>query len=544
MDIINKEKISSFQFFSWWKKNQLTIVFLLTLVAICYVNSLKNDFVSDDIYGIVNNENISELSSVFSNPLNLLRPLSYYLINKCFGLNPAPYRMLGILFHAGSVIALFLLVYLLMDKITATTAAAIFAVHPLLTESITWISSGYYPQYSFFILLALILFLFSFKNKKTYYFSVISFGLALLTSEKAVVFMPILFVLFALLEKSLKDWRKLIMYFSLGGTWVLVYVFAVPKRVSSLQAEFYQTPQNINPFYQIPIAIGSYLKLIFWPKALTLYHSEMVFSTTQYAFYLSVFVLFLSAIFYFYKKNRLVFFWLCFFILSLLPMLTPFGISWIVAERYIYLGSMAIFVLIAMCFKKLNGEGEIKPIFLALLVLIISCLSFRTIKRNQDWQTQDTLWLSMAETSPSSPQNHNNLGDLYSRRGDFEKAIQEFQWAIQLRPNYGDAYHNLASTYAQIQEYDLAIESYGQAIKFNPNLWQSYQGLASIYFEQEKFEEAAQLMEQAVSINPNNANLHLNLGIIYLEMEQQEKAQYEFQTAVQLDPEIEKLFIE
>ncbi len=70
--------------------------------------------------------------------------------------------------------------------------------------------------------------------------------------------------------------------------------------------------------------------------------------------------------------------------------------------------------------------------------------------RNFDWKNQDTLWLATAKTSPSSHQNHNNLGDLYARRGEYEKAVEEFKKAIELKPDYGDAYHNLANVYHQI----------------------------------------------------------------------------------------------
>ena len=101
--------------------------------------------------------------------------------------------------------------------------------------------------------------------------------------------------------------------------------------------------------------------------------------------------------------------------------------------------------------------------------LHLFALSVRTITRNADWKNQDTLWLATAKTSPSSPQNHNNLGDYYGRQGDLEKAAEEFKTAIKLKPNYGDAYHNLANIYHQMGEDDLAIENYRKALSFNPN---------------------------------------------------------------------------
>lgn len=527
-----EQKFLSFNLKAWSKKNRLALGLLTVLVFAAYANSLGNDFVADDVYALVNNERLDEFGYIFANPLGFIRPLIYYTINKLFGLTPAFYRIVGILFHLGATLVTYLLVSLLINATTAAFAASLFAVHPILIESVAWISGGYYAQYGFFLLLALLLYIFSLKEKKFYFLSMVSFVLALLSSEKAAFFPLILLTAFLAFEEIFKDWKKLIIPFLISGLWVLLYVGQVSQRVTTLQTEFYQAPQTINPLHQIPIAITSYLELIFWPKNLTLYHSEMTFSPGEYLLRLAVFLTFLSIIAYAYiRKNRQVFFWLSFFIISLLPMLTPLGISWIVAERYVYLGSLGIFTSVALLIKKLNEIKKIKPAPLIIFGLIILTLLTRTVVRNQDWKNQDALWLATAKTSPSSPQNHNNLGDLYGRRGDFERSVEEFKKAIELKPGYADAYHNLANTYQQMGKTDEAVKNYQEAIKFNPNLWQSYQNLAAIYFEQEEFELAREWMEKAVEINPQNANLHLNLGTVYLKLEDAQRAQEEFQKA-------------
>lgn len=217
-------------------------------------------------------------------------------------------------------------------------------------------------------------------------------------------------------------------------------------------------------------------------------------------------------------------------------MLTPFKVAWVVAERYVYLGSLGIFFIIALIIQKVGLLFKNKQLSYALLIIIILMLGIRTINRNSDWKNQDTLWLSAEKTSVSSPQNHNNLGDYYGRQGDLEKAVSEFKKAIELKPGYADAYHNLANTYQQISKTELAIENYKKAVEFNPLLWQSFQNLAGIYFEQEKFELAQENMQKAIKASPENANLYLNSGIIYLKLDNQEQAQKQFEKAIQLDP--------
>jgi tetratricopeptide (TPR) repeat protein len=223
--------------------------------------------------------------------------------------------------------------------------------------------------------------------------------------------------------------------------------------------------------------------------------------------------------------------------------LTPFGISWIVAERYVYLGTLGILVLIAYAIQKIGELSQVRlgrNISSPILAIILLAFSFRTIIRNLDWKNQDTLLLATAKTSPSSAQNHNNLGDYYVRQGNLEKAIEEFKKAIELLPGYADAYHNLANTYLYMGKTDLAVENFQKALSVNPNLWQSHQSLTAIYYAQGKFPEALKEMEITIKLNPDNPDLYSDLGIIYLRINEKLKARTAFQQALQLDPNNEK----
>lgn len=522
----------------WFKKNWKTFIFLAFLVFTVYLNSLGNEFVSDDISGILENKNLGSLSHTFSRPLLFIRYLLYFVAYKLGGLNPFFYRIINIVFHLGAVWLVYALISLISKPPLAFFTAGIFAVHPILTESVTWISGGGYSQYSFFLLLALLIYVLSTKNKKLFLVSIFSFTLSLLSSEKVIFFPLILLVFMIAFQDIRKNWKRLIPFFALSGVWGLLYLGKIGQRVVSLETTYYQTPGMDNPLIKIPIAVTSYLELIFWPKNLTLYHSEeFYFSQIEYFLRLGLFLLFLAAIVYFFKKDRRVFFWLSFFLIALSPTLTPLRIAWWVAERYAYLATLGVFFVVALGIFKIGQKFNNQELSWIIFALIILALSGRTIIRNMDWKNEDTLWLATAKTSPRSPKNHNNLGDYYSRHGDYQKAIEEFKTAIELMSNYGDAYHNLANIYRQIGNNEEAIANYQKALSFNPNLWQSHQNLAARYFEGGKLDLALQELEEAVKINPQNPALYINLGIVYLQLEEKEKAKEEFQRALQLDPQ-------
>jgi len=511
----------SFSFADFFRENRLALIFLALLILIAYANSFGNGFVSDDVGGFLKNPNVGNFSNVFSGPVHFsVSAFFQFIAYHLGGLHPFTFRSINILSHLGVVILIYTLLALSTKKQIALIAAVLFAVHPVLTESVSWISGGLYSLYSFFFLLAFLFYLFSENNKRYFYFSIAFYVLALFSSEKALG----LFLVFALYELafgSLKhNWKKILPFFLVSFFLLIVYALKIGYRTTALETQSYQAIGGMyNPLVQIPVAIGSYLKLVFWPAKLTLYQTEMSFSQGQYLILLLLTLLFVATLIWSWRKNKTIFFWLAFFVIALLPTLTPLKISWIVAERYVYLGTLGIIVSFAILADKfLNLNENAKMVGWFALILIVASLSVRTIIRNRDWRSEDTLWLATAAVAPSGQQIHNNLGDVYARQGNFQKAIEEFTLATQINPNYADAWHNLANTYQQVGQIDLALENYQKALSINPQLWQSYQNMAAIYFNAGQFDAALENIKKAAELNPTDETLKQNLQIIEAQM--------------------------
>ena len=536
--IVNEleDRIKSFSFRLLFKKHWKVFVILTLLVCIAYANSLHSDFVSDDIRSILKNDEINKIGFIFDRRGISLHSTFCFIINKLVGKTPIFYRLVNICFHLGAVLLTYILFTILIDSKVAFFIASILAVHPIQIESVTWISGAGYVEHGFFVLFVILAYMLSKKNKKLFFISIIGFIFSIFSSHLALV-LPIILLLFVISFGDIRrDWKSLIPFFVIITVVALIQLKGVSQRVTTFQADYYHDTNLLNPLLQIPIAITSYLELIFWPVDLTLYHSEMSFSQTEYIFRLIVFIIFLGIIVYSFRRSRRVFFGLSFFLVSLSLTLTPFGITWIVAERYVYFGAIGIFLVFALWIKKLSETKKLNIAIRILFPLIIISLLTRTVIRNIDWKNEDNLWIATARTSPSSPNTHNNLGDVYSRHGEWEKAVYEFKKAIEIKPGYADAYHNLAHTYYLMGKLTEAIESYQNAIHFNPNLWQSYQNLAGIYFELENINLAMEYLKKAIEVNPTNSQLRTNLGIAYLMLDRKLEAREEFEKSLQLDP--------
>ncbi|MDP3973701.1 MAG: tetratricopeptide repeat protein [Candidatus Daviesbacteria bacterium] len=523
-----------------FKRNWIFILFLVILILITYANSLNNAFLSDDLAEIVNNPKVGDLSSIFTRPFGFIRLIVYWAAYHIGGLNPAVFRFTNFLFHIGSTITIFfILVKLYRSRLIAFLAAAIFAVHPAFAEAVVWISGGMYPQYSFFLLLSFYFYISSEKKALFYWASVVFFLFSFMSHPVMPAGLFLIFPLYDLCFGNLKKhWIKSIPFLLILVAYIFINLGALSERESTLQTVHYQERGVDNIFIIIPIALSSYFELIFWPQTLTLYHSELFFNTYIFILRASVTLLFFAAAIFAFFKNKSIFFWLAFFFLALSPTLTPFRLNWIMAERYLYLASLGIIIPFVLLLKKVYKlSDKFKMVVLVLSIIIISLLSIRTIFRNIDWKNEDNLWIATGKTSPSSPNTHNNLGDVYGRWGDKQRSLQEFLYAIQLKEDYADAYHNAGNVYKELGQNDKALEYYQKAASLSPVLWQSYQNMAAIYFEMQQYDKAIEAIQKGISINPKNPNILSNLGVIYLTMNDKEKAKEIFMQVLTMDPQ-------
>jgi len=122
-------------------------------------------------------------------------------------------------------------------------------------------------------------------------------------------------------------------------------------------------------------------------------------------------------------------------------------------------------------------------------------------------------------------------------QGNYEKAIAEFQKALQLEPDNTDAHRNLGTAYGALGMLEEAASAYEKAIELDPNFGEAYGDLAGIYVYLGKLPEAIAAGQKAIELTPNYATAHNNLGSAYSELEMIEEAIAEYQEAIRLDPE-------
>jgi protein O-GlcNAc transferase len=130
----------------------------------------------------------------------------------------------------------------------------------------------------------------------------------------------------------------------------------------------------------------------------------------------------------------------------------------------------------------------------------------------------------------------NNLGNVLRQQGKLEEAIQSYQQALSLNPNYAQAHNNLGNIFQEQGKLEEALQSYQQALSLNPDFVQAHNNLGNALRQQGKLEEALQSYQQALKINPDFVQTHNNLSDIFRQQGKLEEAVQSYQQVIRLNP--------
>lgn len=482
------------------------------LAVLVFFNGMRGEFVSDDIPGIVNNSVVQNLGIAISK-ISLQHTL-WALVYAMFGLNELPFHLLSLAFHIINVFLFFIIIYNLFDKKIAGITSVLYAVHPLTSETILWISAFNYLLNTFFLYISVVLYLLYVKSgEKKYLISILVIFTTLIFTFPNFWILTIPFFIaglhFFLLQKdyNLKFLVKLIPLFLLG---ILAFYYfghyrsgiQVGERISSLA-----TPEATPYFNRLPYSFYMTGELLIYPKNLTLYHEGEILSKVKLHSMTVLTILFFIALFILWRKpkNRTVVGLIALIFISILPVFSPLQVAWFAAERYLYVAVGLFSTLIAMWFIHLDKKNAGKSLAVILTFVLATVYSIRTFARTYDWKTRKSLWLATEKVSPFSHRAHNNLGDVYGVEGDWEKSIAHFKRAIEIKPTYSEAIHNLGNTYMLLGELETAKKLFLLSIEQNPNLYQSLHKLGLVEYNLGNTEVAKQYFEQSLRVNPEYA---------------------------------------
>ncbi len=577
------------------RKTAISVLLIAILSFASYFNIFRNEFVWDDHVFILDNPDIRSFSNLplfFAKDVDgLYRPLRslyYTFIYSLAGKNEFLYHFSSLFLHTAISILVFFIIFEIIGKrYVAMLAALIFAAHPIHTERVANMTGSFDMLGIFFMLLSFYLYIkFSKSNSKKYFlFSVLSLFIAVFSSEEAVT-LPLLIVIYEFCfnrEKFNKDElkNKIIKnyapYFVIALFYVAIRFFFIGVRG---RVEGYPAGNFFLTMLTMLKAYINYIYLLIFPVNLTLFH-DIKAAASLLDFKVLISALALIAILFFairHYKNKVLFFSVFWFFITLIPMSNILPLQVFMAERYLYAPSIAFSLLVSYLliaifnfnFKNARVKGVVKHGIVLFVILLLSFYIFSTINRNKDWKDNLTLWSKTAATNPYNSRAHDNLGFAYELEGNEAKALEEFELAVKLQDDNFRAWGNLGAAYGRLGKYnesiaalkksikireyhktydklglvyaelgieDKAIESFKEAIKINPRYAKAHNDLGTVYGKTGAFDFALQEFKEAIRIDKDYADAHYNLGILLEFLGDKENAMREFNIAAALEPE-------
>ena len=535
-----------------WHSSWLSAVILIILCIAAYWNSIHGQFQYDDYSTVRFNLSLRESSwkqILLSDPTRPLSAISLAANFKISRNDPSSYHVFNIAFHFTAVFIFFLLMKRKSkDSLIPLIAASFMAIHPLNTESVSYITSRPIILCAIFYLLSL-LFLDSYLQKRSWHSAVGFFGsfiLAALSKEQAVI-IPVSAILYVWIfygRAGLNQSRGLLVVaFGLSMAAALYRMFGYPPHPNTPSVLVYW-PTEINVWVR-------YLWLAIYPVALNVDHdvSPLQFSSPWFLGALVIVVAILLLCWSLRKRHPLLAFWGIWFFVNLLPT-SVIPLNEFMAEHHAYISLFGFcaclsYVLIIIC------KPLAKPAFLIWLVIVtlMGFYFYGTIKRNEVWKDGITLWTDSIEKSPGRIRPHLNLAEAYINLKLYEKAISEYSIALTYNPHLKEAYTGIGIAYLRLaantwaEQYflkalavdknhtdaivGLGLVSYGkpdcnETIKYLGQIyeqrWQSSEvvtALANCYAKTGKRDEAIRIVKRCIEAGPTEGSLYAALMELY-----------------------------
>jgi len=545
--------------------NKKTIFFEVAAITLLtffvYFPSLTNGFIWDDDDYITNNFSIQKAEGLkeiwFSYKPPQYYPVvfsSFWLEHQLWGLNPAGYRAINLVFHIFNA----LLVYVILFKLSrplSLPAALIFALHPVQVETVAWITERKNIYGAFFYLLATFFYIrfHDSQQKKDYGFSLLSFVCALLSKSITVTFVvvPLLIRWWQGRKFRKLDFIQLTPFVLLGFAAGLNTVYLEIVRVGA-KGSSWSLPLLGKLVLPGKIILFYIYKLVFPYELIFFYPRWFVDPSILWQWLPTVCVALILGLLYFYreKTGRAAFALFLCFVASLFPALGFFNVYPMmysyVADHFQYIASISMIILLCaaagfmakrMVFERFAVAPETRQMaFFLALVFIAPVLGFKSFSYSKAFESRETLFTDVIQKNPGAWMAHNNLGMVYISQGKVSKAFDQFQKTLKIKPKDCTALNNLGNIYKAQGLWEKAREAYETCIAADPEYATAYNNLGLVHVHSGDLQQAREFFEKAAALDPMAHNAHLNLGLLYLQQKDYDRAMAHYNKAIAIHP--------
>ena len=551
---------------AFWRRDWFGALLLIAFVFTAYSQVFRADFIWDDESHLTQNPCVVGplgLKEIWTTTQAVYYPLvltTFWALHKFAGLNPLPYHALNVLLHAVAAILLWRVLRLLQVR-GAWFGAALWSLHPVMVQSVAWVTELKNTQSCVFYLLS-IFFFFKWEDQGAavsrplpqwqtgghrplvFALSLLFFLLATL-SKPSVVMLPLVLALCVWWMRGKIRWRDTLAFAPFA------LISAVASAWTIWEQRFHARavgPEWVQTFPERLIIAGKaiwfYLGKLVWPHPLIFIYPRWHVDSSKVVAYLPLMAAMAALIALWFVRpqlGRALLFAAAYYVISLFPVLGFFSVYFFrysfVSDHFQYLASMGPLALagagIATLLVRFCGTPdhlasypETVPrscntiasprrqlvISSALCGILLVLLGFLTWRQTAEYHNLFALYTATLEKNPRSWMAHYNLGIVLGEQGEADQAIEHYRQAVALRPDYAEAHYNLGRLLVQRGQLNDAIAHYERAAAINPADAAAQNNLGVTLFGIGRADDAIAHYQKALEIRPDYAEASCNLA--------------------------------
>lgn len=585
-----------------WSKTRLCAVALVLIATVAYWGSFRGAYVFDDGLCLTGDHVIDQWfpprpQQPTTGRGRIFAHLTFVANYKLHGFHIFGYHLVNLGIHVIAGLALFGLVRrtLLLPQmrsrfgneatLIAATVAAVWLVHPLQTESVTYVVQRLESLAGMFFLLALYGLVRAHEAHAPWrwYLFVALCTLLGCTSKETAFVLPVALLFYDRIFLSRSWWslvraRWLLALAMLPAFYWMVRVlnFTLFSPKSKSMGFAYK---GISPWEYLrsqPGVILQYLKLTFWPQGQCLDYGWPVENDSWRIYGLGAVIvaLVVASLWAMWRYPRVGFVALMFFFL-LAPTSSFMPIRDLAFEHRMYLPLACVVILTVLGCHEIMRRGLRSPLARIAVpalcaMIVIGALTATTMKRNRVYHDPVDLWTDVTQKAPSNARGHYNLGECLVARGslpggmeqyrhlllhdpkairrigaretykpindDIKAAIASFQKAYEIDPKDASAHFNIGGIYDRANQPEQAMERYRHALAINKRHMNARLNLARLLAERGEEAEALSHFEKAIALFPKEVHPYAALGRGLAEWGRHDQAVVQFRKALELDP--------
>ncbi|HEY2383254.1 MAG TPA: tetratricopeptide repeat protein [Terriglobia bacterium] len=503
----------------------LVIIAIFVTGLLLFGASFNHPFHFDDVL-ITNDANVVNAGHFFHffNPLHLrqLTFFTFYLNHLAGGGNPGGYHMVNVILHIANAILLYVLLSAFFERWIATAAAAMFLIHPIQTEPVLYIYQRSILLACFFSLLALIA-LFMQPRSRPWLAAVLF--LCAFESKEAALAVPL--VVAGICVTTNRRYRIALA----AGVLVLAVAALGVLAYRNEQTVGIKAAGQVGPiayFMTETRVFYTYVRLLFFP-----YPQSLEYEFAGNASFLPLLGICALAgtawVLWRRESWRIPAGCIFTFLLFLAPTSSFIPSLDLAFEHRLYLAMLPFSLFVAYLLSKVPGRS-------AITVILLCALALLTIRRETVWASNVTLWEDTVRHAPGKARAWFNLGGAYMNV-DPEKARTAFLNALELRPDFVEAWYDLGIIEQQKGHAEAAISYYQHAIEMDRSYWQAWNNAAITLLGMGNREAALRNFEQTLALNPDCWPAQYNIGVIDFMSARYSEAAARFKIALDWSPD-------